>query len=151
MTEIWRDIVGFPTYQVSSYGRVRNLNTKNVLMGGDHNGRRRVNLHRRTRANIFYVHHLVAEAFLEDYTPRRRVLHYDEDPSNNRADNLYMGGASSQRLRKDILVEVIETGGRYASVSQAARSVGGQPGNVQKVLDGRLITHKGFTYRYVKA
>lgn len=151
MTEIWRDIVGFPTYQVSSYGRVRNLNTKNVLVGGGHNGRRRVNLHRRTRAHLFYVHRLVAEAFLEDYDPLRRVLQYDGDPTNNRADNLYMGGPSARHLPKDILVEVVETGERYVSIAQTARSVGGQPTNVRKVLDGILNTHKGFTYRYVKA
>lgn len=32
---------------------------------------------------------LVAEAWLEDFDPRKYIFHHDEDSSNNHVDNLY--------------------------------------------------------------
>lgn len=39
-----------------------------------------------------YVSRLVAEHFMTDFDPNKRVLHKDGDSSNNHIDNLYQAG-----------------------------------------------------------
>lgn len=90
--EVWKDIVGFEgCYWVSNKGRV------SFIMGSF--GRRTLPTHaagRRERATLikdgkrktFYVHRLVAEAFLEKPAGDYVVNHKDEDKLNNSHDNL---------------------------------------------------------------
>lgn len=151
MNEVWRDIPDFPQFQVSDHGRVRNLRTKRILGAGFHNGRVRVTLHKRAKQHFFWVHRLVAEAFLPDFREGYSIVHKDGDFTNNHVSNLAMGGYHATRLPKDVLVEVLETGEKYPSMSAAARAVGGQKGNVRRVLEGTLNHHKGYTFRFVKA
>ena len=78
--EIWKAIPGAETYMVSSLGRVRKNDT--ILA----NTRQKAgycvcSIKGKTR----YVHHLVAEAFLDGVG---EIDHLDGDKSNNRADNL---------------------------------------------------------------
>ena len=153
--EIWRYIPESLDYQVSNWGRVRNIQTKQVLKFGPHNGRSRVKLHIRTRPYYFYVHRLVARVFIPGFREDDGLEFLDGDYMNCRVDNLRVKDRATGRIRrqipKDIRVEVVETGGRYPTISAAARAVGGQATNVNRVLNGTLNTHKGFTFRFVKA
>lgn len=148
--EIWRDIPSVPTLQASSYGRIRNVYTGNIIGHGWHKARPRVTARIRGKQVFLYVHRLVAEAFLPDYRKDARVEHKDGDFDNNAPDNLEMGDRINGRLPKDIRVQVLETGEKYPSISAAARAVDGQMCNVARVLNGTLKHHKGFTFRFVK-
>lgn len=87
--EIWKDINDYEGYyQVSSYGRVRNVKTKQILTGDTNNaGYRRVTLYSPVKKR-FFVHRLVALHFCEGYSENLIVNHKDGNKLNNNADNL---------------------------------------------------------------
>lgn len=99
----WRDAVGHPGYEVSNDGQVRSLprvitrsnGRRQTIHGGllrpavgDRFGHLVVNLNSRTHR---YVHALVAEAFLGPRPDGSEVLHRNDDPSDNRVENLRYG------------------------------------------------------------
>jgi len=106
--EIWRPIKGYEgLYEVSNFGRVRSLDriveNKNkgswrcrltrgrVLCPGDNGskiGYLFVNLSKNGKTREFYIHRLVAEAFVDNPNNHTIINHKDENGKNNRADNL---------------------------------------------------------------
>jgi len=89
--EEWRTVSGFEgIFEISNYGRVRNLQTGRILHGSiAHHAYRYVSLTVRQRVTSRAIHRLVAEAFLSPRpTPRHTVNHIDGDASNNHAANL---------------------------------------------------------------
>lgn len=70
MQETWKDICGYNgDYQVSDYGRVRSLkggNIKYLRPAKSPIGYEYVGLCLNGKSKIFYVHRLVAEAFVEN-------------------------------------------------------------------------------------
>lgn len=93
--EIWRNIEGYEgLYQVSNQGNVRSLNYKQtgmvqVLKPGKHTrGYLLVTLYKDGKAKGCKVHRLVAQAFLPNPDNLPQVNHKDENPSNNRVENL---------------------------------------------------------------
>jgi hypothetical protein len=90
--EIWNPVKGYEgRYEVSSFGRVRNITTNKVLLGGfDEYGYRRVNLYLEVKFKTRRIHQLVAIAFL-DHTPCGQKLvvnHKDFNKGNNMLSNL---------------------------------------------------------------
>lgn len=94
MEEIWKDIEGYEKYQVSNLGNVRSLDYM-------HTGKvQLLRLRKRKRGYLcitlckdgklknYLVHRLVAQAFLPNPDNLPQVNHRDENPSNNRANNL---------------------------------------------------------------
>ena len=68
INEIWRSINGFPDYQVSNIGRVRNANTGNIIKGSlGREGYVVVALHNDHKWTNMYVHRLVAQEFLQNH------------------------------------------------------------------------------------
>lgn len=154
-TEVWRYIPESLDYQVSTWGRVRRVGAPDTMKIGRHYGSPRVKLMIRTQPRYFYVHRLVAKVFLPGFRDDDGIDFLDGDRFNVHVDNLQIKDRETGRINlrtpKDLRVEVVETGERYLSISAAARGVGGQPTNVNRVLKGSLGSHKGFTFRYVRA
>lgn len=96
-TEIWKDIPGYEgLYQVSSFGNVKSLNYRRSRKEGllkpriGKNGYGCVELFNSEKKLNIYIHHLVMLTFL-NYQPdgmKMVINHIDNNPSNNRADNL---------------------------------------------------------------
>lgn len=101
--EKWVPIGGYESsYQVSNQGRVKSIDRLSI----DRRGRTRrieprtlklknngsgymfVTLCMRGQTRNFYVHRLVAEAFLKNKFRKAFVNHIDGNPSNNEANNL---------------------------------------------------------------
>lgn len=93
MIEVWKNISGFPGYQVSSLGRVKSCVRMN----------RRREMIRKTPLRAGYpflvlckkgerfqihVHVLVAKAFLDKSATRKHVNHIDGNRTNNTVENL---------------------------------------------------------------
>ena len=91
--EQWRDVEGYyGMYQVSDLGRVRSRYSgewKVLKPQKSKCGYLRVNLHRDGKLKHFFVHRLVAQAFIEnDDETKIYINHRDECKQNNRLWNL---------------------------------------------------------------
>ncbi len=87
--ETWKKIEGFESYSVSSHGNVRSCFFNNLLHSGD-NGRgyRFVHLYHHGKSKRFYVHRLVASAFIPNPENKPQVNHVDCNKANNHVKNL---------------------------------------------------------------
>lgn len=110
--ELWQPITGFEgRYEISDKGRVKSLRHKQPIRGGSvavmsekilkpfwvsNNGNRQghlaIQLGRGTRRQI---HHLVLEEFVCQRPAGAIGCHWDDDPENNAAENLYWGTYTS--------------------------------------------------------
>ena len=91
----WRPVVGYVgLYEVSDDGLVRSLSPKATKDGGlltqaiSQYGYSRVALCKSSKHKKFYVHRLVAAAFIPNPNDYPCVNHKDENKLNNRVDNL---------------------------------------------------------------
>lgn len=105
--EQWRDIDGYDgMYQVSDLGRVRSLKFGKVRMmkqGRNKNGYLTVMLCKNRKQKRFYVHRLVAQAFIENTdSSKTQINHIDECKQNNRLWNLEYCTASYNMTYNDL-------------------------------------------------
>ncbi|MFK5206660.1 NUMOD4 domain-containing protein, partial [Lacticaseibacillus rhamnosus] len=88
-SEIWKDVPGFEgAFQVSSFGRVRSLpridalghHRKGILrkQGNVHDGYLQVALEHNGKKSVYWVHRLVAAAFIPNKNGYPAVNHKDE-------------------------------------------------------------------------
>lgn len=98
MQEIWKDAVGHEGFcQVSNLGRVRTLPYKYPWRGSFKVNKGKILKPYKVRHNYlqvdirhrsFYVHRMVAEAFIPNQNNLPCVNHKDENPLNNSVNNL---------------------------------------------------------------
>lgn len=121
-----------------------------------------------------YIHRLVAKNFIPSgMEDGLNVLHWDDDPTNNRVENLRWGTQkdnyydsvrngnayiitdedrekSLRKQRKPVIATNLETGEkvRFCSINEAARATGAQQANACKVLSGQRKATVGWFYEY---
>lgn len=98
MHEQWREIIGYPDYEVSNLGSVRSWRIKGtgggrretplILKGGDVKGYLHVTLYRNGERKNKLVHKLVLVAFRGEQPAGMEACHYNGDPVDNRLSNL---------------------------------------------------------------
>lgn len=94
-TEEWRVVEAFPLYEVSSYGRIRRIDTQRILKPMRTGQKRKqystVRFSTRPRQDR-KVHQVVLETFVGPAPPDKPLgLHKDDDTWNNALDNLEWG------------------------------------------------------------
>ena len=98
MEEIWKDIKGYEgRYQISNFGRVKSLIYSKEKIMNIYNFRRdgekgkgywRVRLIKNSSYKYFFVHRVVAEAFISNPNNYATVNHINGIKTDNRIDNL---------------------------------------------------------------
>jgi hypothetical protein len=83
MTERWRNVL--PDYEISDMGRLRNTKTQRILLGGNTKGYKSLRLKGHP---VYYLHRLVAIAFLDKPVHECVVNHKNGQKQDNRVENL---------------------------------------------------------------
>lgn len=87
--EIWKVIEEYPNYEVSNFGRVRNLKSNKLLKFDLYEqGYYRVQLFKNNKKKNKRVHRLVALSFIQQIPNKPDVNHKDGNKLNNHVDNL---------------------------------------------------------------
>ena len=147
LKETWAKINGWPNYEVSTYGNVKNVKTKKILKPFKNlRGYLQVELFNNGKGHKLFVHVLVAKAFLPDtgrnpdgtiMVGHHQVNHRDECKTNNNLLNLewcdnkynsYYSGTfkKAQPLGVEAIkksIQCIETGVVYESAFDAERKL----------------------------
>ena len=95
MEEIWKEIEGYPNYQVSNMGRVKRLSTgyyrrteKILKPQLQNNGYLHIKLSQKDKTKCILVHRLIAQVFIPNPNNLPQVNHINEDKTDNRVENL---------------------------------------------------------------
>lgn len=180
--EIWRDIKGYEgLYQVSNYGRVKSLNykrtnkEKNMVLTKLNSGHLEVRFCKEGIVRHFFIHRLVAEAFIPNPNNYGVVHHIDHNPQNNVVENLEWmseeehkkihhssNGGNAGRSCKTVYQYTLD--GKlvavWKSASEAARQLGFQESQISNCCNGgffykkkkkwiNIKQHKGYIWSYV--
>lgn len=165
--EEWKDIIGYEGYyQISSFGRVKNIRTGSILSGDTNNlGYRRVILYTPIKKR-FFVHRLVALHFCDGFKNGLVVNHIDGDKSNNKSSNLEwvtrsendlhayrnaLRGAHPCTFKHRIIAynkDMTEIVRIYENTDECARDLGVCRPNIYNCCSGKQKTCKGYILRY---
>lgn len=178
MEEIWKDIKGYEgLYQVSNLGRIKSLARYVYYRNGkvyhqdekilkpclNNKGYCRVRLTKSTNSKLFFVHRLVAMAFIPNPNNFPQINHKDENKQNNSSNNLEWCTSlynnnfgkkkesnKNERQKKQVFAENIKNG-EYLILKSI--SEGKNYGFTQQCISncclGKQKKHKGFRFRYL--
>lgn len=153
--EIFKDIKGYPNYQISNYGRVWNTNTQRYLKPSPkENGYMAVNMVAiNGKRKKEYLHRLVAIAFIDNPDNLPQIDHIDRDRSNNKVENLrWVSSSQNQRnTANNRQISQYDKDGNliatFGSIAEAVESVNGSTSGMYSYLQGRTQYYKGFTWK----
>lgn len=179
MNEQWKDVKGFEgVYQVSNCGRVRSLDhydsngVSMILYKGRIRKQKTIAggyLAVMLKRKNYYVHRLVAEAFLPNPENKPQVNHLDEDKTNNHVSNLEWCTSKENMNHHDLpkrigkrkrgkvinnkpiaqfTLDGVEVA-RYDSALDAHRKTGIDFSAIRKVVKGVYRQTGGFVWREV--
>ena len=147
LKETWKTIKGFPNYEVSTFGNVRNVKTGRILKPNkDKDNYLYVNLYNNGKFQSIKIHVLVTKAFLPDtgrnpdgtiMVGHHQVNHRDECKTNNNLLNLewcdskYNMNYSDTFRKLQKQVQCIETGIVYESTASAEHELNLTPHSVR--------------------
>ena len=156
----WVQAKGFPQYDVSSDGEIRNHKTGRIL-------KTRLNGHgyfaltlRKEKEQIpVRVHRLVADSFYDGDHSGLDVNHIDGDKSNNHVSNLefctrkenirHAFDTGLRKPRSQIKFRVVETGKVYNSLRECERETGFAETAISKCLRGIQDNYKGYHFEKI--
>ena len=171
MEEVWKDIYFIENgieydftglYEVSNLGRIRSLNygttgKSEVLKPTPTKlGYLDIRLSKNGKTKHFYIHQLVARAFLENDNPEVKieVNHKNENKEDNRAENLEWCDRKynvQYSLNKKVIC--VETRQIFDSIKEACEwldiDYDISHSNISKCCNGKQKTAYGYHWKYV--
>lgn len=165
--EIWKAVEGHEgLYEVSNLGRIRILNCGKIKISTLRKGYERIHLSKNDERKTFYVHRLIAIAFISNPNQYEFINHINGIKSDNRIKNLewcdrsmnnkhaydtglnpIKNGRTHSQYKGDILV--IDKDGNVVDTLFGEKDLvkkGYSSSLVYKCLKKPTRKHKGFTY-----
>ena len=162
--EYWKPVVGYEgLYEVSNWGRVKSLKFgKEKILKPSKNkktkhGYLQVALWKNGQYKRYYVHRLVAEAFIDNPNNYKEVNHKDENKTNNVVSNLEWCdrkynqnyGTRTEKCSKKVYQYTLD--GKFVkeweSIAECGRN-GFNQGGICKCCNGKQKIYRGFIWRY---
>lgn len=174
MDEVWKRVRGYDAYWVSNMGRVYSTYKRKFLkQTATKKGHLYVDLHQNGVERRYYVHRLVADAFIPNPNNLPHVRHGDDIPDYNEVENLSWGypkdnvhdcirlgnfyrlndedrELAMQKRRTPIVAVNLRTGIEieYISQQEAARQLGINQSTINEVLNGYIKHAYGYYFYY---
>lgn len=156
--ETWKELKGHQDYMVSSYGRIKRIDTGKIYAGTINNkGYIRFDLSENGKRFVVAGHRAVAEAFLPPIYGKTLVNHKDGNKCNNCVNNLewctphensmHAFHVLNVRPSKMISVMCIETGVIYESMLEAERKTGINNVLIHRCISGKRKSTHGFHWK----
>lgn len=165
-------------YAITSCGKVWSYRrNKFMVLGHDKDGYPRISLRKNGKVKTYFIHRLVAEAYLPNPNNLPYVNHKDEVKKHNWINNLEwctawyninysrnkelalkMGTTyeekntnekNTNRKNNCLPVKCIETGEVFESGADCARKMGLDASHISKVCRGKQAAHKGYHFEFV--
>lgn len=158
-------------YEVSNFGRVKSLSKviscwngfstitytipEKILAQRKRSGYLAVGLTKNKTQTTFFVHRLVAEAFVPNLDNLPCVNHKDKNKLNNHIDNLewcdykYNNSYGTRTKRTCKPVKCIETGIVYDSTVQAGKLTGINRVYITNCCNNKKLSAGGYHWKYV--
>ena len=165
MEDVFVRIENYPDYRAGSLGNVLSLkkNKEKILkpiIGKD--GYARVELCNENGKRKFFVHRLIAEAFIPNPHNLKQVNHIDENKLNNAIDNLewctakyninFGTGIKKRASKSKKKVGRFSLNGKllqvYDGLADAERA-GYTHSAISEVCSGKRQSHKGYIWKFV--
>lgn len=163
--EIWKPVFcGENEYKISSNGRIWSCISKRIMkQHTEHCGYSVIKLSGgHGHGKNFFIHKLVAEAFLPNQNGLPEVNHKDENPLNNQSDNLEWcehkynikygtRTAKVTKKRNKAVVQFDQTGkrvGEYCSASDIEKVFGFSQGHISDCCNGKRKSAYGYVWQY---
>lgn len=165
--EVWKDIEGYENYQVSNYGRVKSLKfSKERILKPEKNngGYLYVFLSKNCIEKRYYIHRLVAQAFIVNPDGLKEINHKNEVKTDNRVENLEWcdrkynntyGTCIKRRIEKlsktvyqySLNNKLIR---EWSSSHEVERQTKFAQSHINGCCNGRLKTAYGYKWSYIK-
>lgn len=158
--EHWRKIKDLPGYEISDKGNLRNDKGKLLKPFTTENGYKRFHFSKFGNRS-YYIHRLVAAAFLPNPNNEPQINHIDGDKTNNALANLewcsasrntklaFQNGRKASNGKKRAIVE-IKVIREFSSIAEAADYCGINRNTLNQSLRGRQKTAGGRLFRYAE-
>lgn len=159
--ERWTDIKGYEgLYLISDLGNVKSLNYNHTGREGllspapDKDGYLRVCLSKNGEHKNYFIHRLVAQAFVPNLNNYPQINHIDENKQNNSVDNLEWCDCqynidyskSKQVGQYDLKGNLIRT---WKSTKEIERQTGFYQGYISECCNGKYKTAYNYCWKYV--
>ena len=166
MAEIWKKIIDFPNYEISSHGKLKNITTNYMLSEIYKAGYVKAVLYKDGKSSDKYVHCLVAQAFIPNPNNLPTVNHIDFDKKHNKIENLEWATHRQQQLhnqKKTTKKKEITNNMRkvwqidrktnikiqlYNSCKEAANAINCDASRISKACKDNTYTCGGYKWKY---